>query len=73
MIVEAIVFIPRSLAAQGPEKTFTVKRAAHSGPMEALPEVWERLPPSRRTSTTSSLGGSGAVDLGAPSINAKKR
>jgi hypothetical protein len=72
MIVEAIAFISLSLVVQGPEKTFTEKRVAHSGPCEALLEVWERLPPSCRTSMAGSLGGAGAVDPGASTINVKK-
>jgi hypothetical protein len=33
LAVEAVAFISRSLAAQGPKKTFTEKRAAHSAPL----------------------------------------
>jgi hypothetical protein len=50
LAVEAVAFISTSLVMQGPEKTFTEKRATHSGP----------------------LGGVGAGDSGAPTINAKK-
>jgi hypothetical protein len=33
LAVEAIAFISTSLVVQGPEKTFTEKRAAHSAPL----------------------------------------
>jgi hypothetical protein len=62
----AVVF-SESLVALGPKKTLWKKHPARSmrrsssthrsAPWEALPEVWERLPLSCRTSTVGPLGG----------------
>jgi hypothetical protein len=63
-------YLFRSLVAQGLEQIFTEKGLTHSGPREALPEVWEQLPLSYRMSTAGPLGG-GARDPGIPTINVK--
>jgi hypothetical protein len=36
LAAEAMSFISRSLAAQGPEKTFTEKRDSHSDPLRGV-------------------------------------
>jgi hypothetical protein len=36
LVVEATTFISTSLIVQGPEKTFSKKRAAHSGPLGGI-------------------------------------
>jgi hypothetical protein len=68
------IYLSRSLATQGPKKTFTEKCSAHRGSLEVLLEIEERLPLSCRTSMAAPLRGSvGGGGPGAPTINVVKR